>query len=53
MCVQYREAESWYSNLDKLIDGVNADGRVNTLYSTPSIYLAAKNAEGSDMAGQD
>ena len=43
---QYTEAELWYANLDKLIDGVNADGRVKTLYSTPSIYLAAKNAEG-------
>ena len=39
-------AESWYTNLDKLIDGVNADGRMKTLYSTPTIYLAAKHAEG-------
>ena len=28
-----------FPNLDKLILGVNADGRVKTLYSTPSIYL--------------
>ena len=41
----WQDADSWYPNLDKLIDGVNADGRVRTLYSTPSIYLAAKHAE--------
>ena len=41
----WQQAESWFHNLDLLIDGVNADGRVKALYSTPSIYLAAKHAE--------
>ena len=41
----WQEAELWYDNLDKLIDGVNADGRMKTKYSTPSIYTAAKHAE--------
>ena len=41
----YQDAGSWFPNLDKLIDGVNADGRVKTLYSTPSIYLKAKHDE--------
>lgn len=30
--------------MDKLIHYVNADGRVNVLYSTPSAYIAAKSA---------
>ena len=41
----YQQAETYFHNLDQLIDGVNADGRVKALYSTPSIYLAAKHAE--------
>ncbi|EFJ24866.1 hypothetical protein SELMODRAFT_100184 [Selaginella moellendorffii] len=39
----YRSAE-WYTEMDKLIHYVNKDGRVNALYSTPSIYLDAKHA---------
>jgi hypothetical protein len=39
---QYSNAHTWYKNLDKLIDHVNKDGRVNIFYSTPSIYTAAK-----------
>ena len=35
----------WYRNLDLLIDAVNAAGNVTALYSTPSTYLRAKNAE--------
>ncbi len=31
-----------YQNLDKIIHYVNADGRVNALYSTPSYYAATK-----------
>lgn len=32
---QYSNARTWFKNLDKLIKYVNADGRVNTFYSTP------------------
>lgn len=41
---QYQYAESWFKQLDKLIHYVNKDGRVNALYSTPSVYTDAKNA---------
>ncbi|KAL3720552.1 hypothetical protein ACJRO7_005376 [Eucalyptus globulus] len=41
----YQYAESWFKQLDKFIHYVNKDGRVNALYSTPSIYVDAKNAE--------
>ncbi|KAL6494430.1 hypothetical protein OROGR_031230 [Orobanche gracilis] len=41
---QYQYAETWYRNMDKLIHYVNQDGRVNALYSTPSIYTDAKHA---------
>ncbi|TKY55925.1 Alpha-mannosidase protein [Spatholobus suberectus] len=41
---RYQYAESWFKQMDKLIDYVNKDGRVNALYSTPSIYTNAKNA---------
>ncbi|XP_057545265.1 probable alpha-mannosidase At5g66150 isoform X2 [Amaranthus tricolor] len=40
---QYQYAESWFKQIDKLIHYVNKDGRVNALYSTPSIYTKAKN----------
>jgi alpha-mannosidase len=33
---------AWYAALDILMHSVNADGRVNVLYSTPSLYLHAK-----------
>ncbi|GKA18861.1 alpha-mannosidase, partial [Tanacetum coccineum] len=39
---QYQYAESWFKEMDKLIHYVNKDGRVNALYSTPSIYTDAK-----------
>lgn len=42
---RYDSAEVWYKNLDRLIDAVNADGRVAAQYSTPDIYAAAKHAE--------
>ncbi|KAM0060144.1 putative alpha-mannosidase [Helianthus debilis subsp. tardiflorus] len=42
---KYQYAESWFRNLDKFIHYVNKDGRVNALYSTPSIYTDAKYAE--------
>ncbi|XP_022775428.1 alpha-mannosidase-like [Durio zibethinus] len=41
---QYQYAASWFNQMDKLIHYVNEDGRVNALYSTPSIYTDAKNA---------
>ncbi|XP_031095646.1 alpha-mannosidase-like isoform X2 [Ipomoea triloba] len=41
---QYQYAESWFRQMDKLIHYVNKDGRVNALYSTPSIYVDAKHA---------
>ncbi|KAJ1295938.1 hypothetical protein BS78_01G260800 [Paspalum vaginatum] len=40
----YQYAESWFLNMDKLIEHVNKDGRVHALYSTPSIYTDAKHA---------
>ncbi|XP_031105302.1 probable alpha-mannosidase At5g13980 isoform X1 [Ipomoea triloba] len=41
---KYQYSHSWFRNLDKLIHYVNQDGRVNALYSTPSIYTDAKYA---------
>ncbi|KAJ8644238.1 hypothetical protein MRB53_005986 [Persea americana] len=40
----YQYANSWFRQMDKLIHYVNEDGRVNALYSTPSIYTDAKYA---------
>jgi hypothetical protein len=39
-----QNANEWYKNLDKLIEGVNADGRINVFYSTPSQYVDAVHA---------
>ena len=39
------DAASWYFNLDRLIQHVNADGRVKIFYSTPGRYVDAKRAE--------
>ncbi|XP_037479257.1 alpha-mannosidase At3g26720-like [Triticum dicoccoides] len=39
---KYQYAESWFRQMDRLIHYVNKDGRVNALYSTPSIYTDAK-----------
>ncbi|KAL4366626.1 hypothetical protein GQ457_05G012270 [Hibiscus cannabinus] len=41
---QYQFAETWFRQMDKFIHYVNKDGRVNALYSTPSLYTDAKNA---------
>ncbi|KAK4414075.1 putative alpha-mannosidase [Sesamum alatum] len=41
---KYQYAETWFRNMDKLIHYVNQDGRVNALYSTPSLYTDAKYA---------
>ncbi|KAM1014842.1 hypothetical protein ACFX14_044776 [Malus domestica] len=41
---KYQYALTWFRQMDKLIHYVNKDGRVNALYSTPSIYTDAKYA---------
>ncbi|KAF3786699.1 Alpha-mannosidase [Nymphaea thermarum] len=41
---KYQYARTWFRQMDKLIHYVNKDGRVNALYSTPSIYTDAKHA---------
>ncbi|KAJ4833502.1 hypothetical protein Tsubulata_007999 [Turnera subulata] len=41
---RYQYANSWFRQMDKFIHYVNKDGRVNALYSTPSIYTDAKHA---------
>lgn len=42
---QYESARQWYENLDLLMEAVQADGRINIQYSTPSLYVQAKNQE--------
>ncbi|CAM8896888.1 unnamed protein product [Rhodiola kirilowii] len=42
---RYQYGNSWFRQMDKLIHYVNKDGRVNALYSTPSIYADAKYKE--------
>jgi lysosomal alpha-mannosidase len=48
---QYRNADRWYNNLDKLIRHVNekqeSGSNVNVFYSTPSCYLKALNDSGT------
>ncbi|KAJ6390113.1 hypothetical protein OIU77_024348 [Salix suchowensis] len=41
---RYQYANSWFRQMDKFIHYVNQDGRVNALYSTPSIYTDMKYA---------
>ncbi|OVA09673.1 Glycoside hydrolase family 38 [Macleaya cordata] len=41
---RYQYANAWFRQMDKLIHYVNKDGRINALYSTPSIYTDAKHA---------
>ncbi|KAJ0054515.1 hypothetical protein Pint_01278 [Pistacia integerrima] len=41
---KYQYAHTWFRAMDKFIHYVNQDGRVNALYSTPSIYTDAKHA---------
>ncbi|XP_030940377.1 probable alpha-mannosidase At5g13980 isoform X2 [Quercus lobata] len=40
----YQYAHTWFRQMDKFLHYVNQDGRVNALYSTPSIYTDAKHA---------
>ncbi|KAL4192151.1 hypothetical protein AMTRI_Chr06g170820 [Amborella trichopoda] len=42
---RYQYANTWFRQMDKFIHYVNKNGRVNALYSTPSIYTDAKHAE--------
>ncbi|KAL7257217.1 hypothetical protein ACSBR1_011026 [Camellia fascicularis] len=39
---RYQYANSWFRQMDKFIHYVNLDGRVNALYSTPSLYTDSK-----------
>ncbi|KAJ0111521.1 hypothetical protein Patl1_01315 [Pistacia atlantica] len=41
---KYQYAHTWFRAMDKFIHYVNQDGRVNAIYSTPSIYTDAKHA---------
>ena len=41
----YEDAETWFTNMDKLITAINADGRINMKYSSPAEYVAAKKLE--------
>lgn len=43
---QHENSNEWMKNLDKLIDAVNADGRVHAFYSTPVGYTKAVNELG-------
>lgn len=43
--MQYENAEQWFINLDKAIEIANRNGTVKLIYSTPSQYVRAKNAE--------
>ncbi|CAI9094984.1 OLC1v1030831C1 [Oldenlandia corymbosa var. corymbosa] len=45
---RYQYANSWFRQMDKFIHYVNLDGRVNALYSTPSIYTEAKHAANEE-----
>ena len=42
---EYENAAVWYSNMDRLIDAVNKDGRVYAKLLDPATYTAAKKAE--------
>jgi len=41
----YKNADTWFHNLDVLMHYVNQDGRVRMLYSTPTDYADAKNKD--------
>ena len=48
----YMNADVWYWNMDRLIEAVNADGRIVMKYSNPKTYAAAKKAEAASGAVQ-
>ena len=43
---QYENANEYFKSLDRLIDAVNADGRVSAAYSTPLEYVRAVQSAG-------
>eukprot|EP00479_Gromia_sphaerica_P001568 TRINITY_DN11796_c0_g1_i1.p1 TRINITY_DN11796_c0_g1~~TRINITY_DN11796_c0_g1_i1.p1 ORF type:complete len:142 (-),score=21.95 TRINITY_DN11796_c0_g1_i1:108-476(-) len=47
---EYEAAESWFTNLDALINFLRANpedyGEINAFYSTPAEYIKAVKAEG-------
>lgn len=51
----YQNAATWFKNIDKLLAGLRADQRLNTFYSTPSAYIAARKTYqdelGADFGG--
>jgi alpha-mannosidase len=49
----YQAAGMWFTNLDKLIAALGADGRVNAFYSTPATYLDAKKSTSWGAAAAD
>ncbi|PIA32796.1 hypothetical protein AQUCO_04300016v1 [Aquilegia coerulea] len=50
---RYQYANTWFRQMDKFIHYVNKDGRVNALYSTPSIYTDAKYATNESWPVKD
>ncbi|CAN0053626.1 unnamed protein product, partial [Discosporangium mesarthrocarpum] len=46
----FEEAEAWFLNLDRLLDAVNLDRRVEAFYSTPANYTLAKHRSGLDWS---
>jgi alpha-mannosidase len=45
MDFNYKNADTWFHNMDALMHYVNQDGRVHMLYSSPAAYVDAKNAD--------
>lgn len=43
MDFNFKNADTWFHNLDKLMHYVNQDERVNMIYSTPGDYVSHKN----------
>ena len=38
----YEQSEDWFLNMDRIIKAVNADGRINAVYSNPAKYVEEK-----------
>jgi len=47
MDFNYKNAATWFHNLDLIMKAVNKDGRIRMRYSTPAEYADALNAEKS------
>ena len=39
---EYKDANTWFVNMDAMIAALNNDGRINVLYSTPKLYVASR-----------